>query len=115
MFFKFPVVELVDRYTIAIVKYEKTGGANQLELNFYRDQMVQLDMDAISPELEHLTDIHRQIWALEDDFKKCRIDNAPLAEIGQKALDIRDLNNERVAYRNKIATAVGCSIREIKQ
>ena len=30
--FKFPIIELVDRYTIARVKYDKTAGANRAEL-----------------------------------------------------------------------------------
>ena len=115
MAFSFPVVELVDRYTIAIVKYEKTSGANQEELNFYHNQMSQFNIADIQQEINELTDIHRRIWAMEDDFKKRKIDNAPLEEIGRRALDIRDLNNQRVAYRNKIAEQVGCAVREIKQ
>ena len=33
---KFPVIEIVDRYAIAVVKYEKTQGANQAELDFFQ-------------------------------------------------------------------------------
>ena len=66
--FEFPVIELVDRYTIARVKYEKTAGANEAELAFYTKQIAKLDQNLIKDELEQLESIHRQIWNLE--FKK---------------------------------------------
>ena len=31
----FPVIELIDRYAIAKLKYGKTNGANYQEYNFY--------------------------------------------------------------------------------
>jgi hypothetical protein len=113
--FGFPVIELVDRYTIARVKYDKTSGANAAELDFYSAQIAKLDVKLIQAELLALEDIHRRIWAMEDDFKKCRIDGADLAEIGQRALDIRDLNNYRVQYKNSIADKLNDPVREIKQ
>lgn len=113
--FEFPVIELVDRYTIARVKFDKTNGANAPELEFYQQQIDQLDTALIQEDLDKLETIHRQIWAMEDDFKKCRIDGADLAEIGRRALDIRDLNNSRVYYKNSMAAKLNSSIREIKQ
>lgn len=112
---KFPVIELVDRYTIACVKFEKTNGANRDELDFYTEQMKEINKALIDKELNELMQIHRDIWAMEDDFKKCRIDGASLEAIGQRALDIRDLNNYRVSLKNKIADTVGDAVREIKQ
>lgn len=113
--FEFPVIELVDRYTIARVKYEKTNGRNSAELDFYLRQMAQLDINRIQHELDQLEEIHRQIWALEDDFKKRRVDGADLAEIGRRALEIRDLNNYRVEYKNRMAELLDDAVREIKQ
>jgi hypothetical protein len=115
MTFEFPVIELVDRYTIARVKYEKTNGANQAELDFYQTQINKLDVNLIQAELTELENIHRRIWAMEDDFKKCRIDGAELSDIGKRALDIRDLNNHRVEYKNSIAGKLNDPVRDIKQ
>ena len=112
---KFPVIELVDRYTIAVVKHERTRGANQAELDFYLDQMQELDINSIQPYLDKLTQIHRDIWNLEDDFKQYRDSNYSLEEIGRRSLVIRDYNQHRVAYKNQIASAVDCAVREIKQ
>jgi hypothetical protein len=36
-------MELVDRYTIAQVKYDRTAGENQTELDFYEQQMSGID------------------------------------------------------------------------
>ena len=36
-------MELIDRYTIAQVKYDRTGGENQAELDFYEQQMSGID------------------------------------------------------------------------
>ena len=113
--FKFPVIELVDRYTIARVKHRRTSGANQAELDFYTQQMQNLDLDQISQELAELERIHDEIWDLEDDFKKGRVDQVPLTEIGRRAIAIRDLNNHRIQYKNTIAEKTGSVIREIKQ
>jgi hypothetical protein len=52
---------------------------------------------------------------MEDDFKKCRLDGVDLAEIGQRALNIRDLNNSRVTIKNRIAELLNDPVREIKQ
>lgn len=113
--FKFPIIELVDRYTIARVKYEKTQGANSAELEFYQQEIDKLDVNLIQADLTELENIHRQIWALEDDFKKCRLDGIDLAEIGRRALEIRDINNHRVRYKNSIAEKCNSAVREIKQ
>jgi hypothetical protein len=113
--FKFPVIELVDRYTIARVKHTKTNGANQAELDFYQTEIDKLPIELIQDNLYELERIHFSIWNLEDDFKKCRLDGVDLAEIGRRALEIRDINNYRVRYKNAIAEILNDPVREIKQ
>ena len=105
----------MDRYVIAQVKYERTQGANAPELDFYEHQMQNLDQNIIAYELEQLKVLHNNIWNLEDDFKKCRIDGTDLAEIGRRALEIRDYNNQRVFFKNQIAEKLNDPVREIKQ
>jgi hypothetical protein len=112
--FKFPVMELVDRYTIAQVKYDKTGGENAAELEFYETQMGNLDKILIWDELTALKILHSKIWSLEDDFKKCRIDGTDLAEVGRRALEIRDYNNMRITLKNNVAAKLNDPVREIK-
>ena len=106
-------MELVDRYTIAQVKYSRTGG-NQAELDFYEQQMNLIDKHLIYSELQALKILHNKVWELEDDFKKCRIDGTDLAEIGRRALEIRDYNSYRATLKNIVAEKLNDPIREIK-
>ena len=52
---------------------------------------------------------------MEDDFKKAKIDQLPLDEIGRRALYIRDIGYRRVDLKNALAESVGDTVREIKQ
>ena len=112
---KFPVIEIVDRYAIAVVKHGKTNGANQEELKFYLDQINEIKIDLSDPKLLELIEHHRYVWSLEDDFKKAKIDNLPLEEIGRRALYIRDIGYRRVDLKNDFAKILGDPVREIKQ
>ena len=112
---KFPVIEIVDRYAIAVVKHEKTNGVNQEELEFYLDQMNEIDINLSDPKLLELIEHHRYVWSLEDDFKKAKIDNLPLEEIGRRALYIRDIGYRRVDLKNDFAELLNDPVREIKK
>lgn len=107
-------MELVDRYTIAQVKYDRTGGANQSELDFYEQQMNNVDKTLIWNELQAFKILHNKIWSLEDDFKQFKIDGTDLAEVGRRALEIRDYNKFRVQLKNAVAEKLNDPVREIK-
>ena len=110
----FPVIELVDRYCIAKLKFEKTS-ANQAELNFYQTQIADYNTQIITRELDQLYQIHAQIWSLESELKSGVEHQLPLEEIGRRAIQIRDWNNKRMALKNCMAEKLGCSVREIKR
>jgi hypothetical protein len=112
---KFPIIEIVDRYAISVVKHEKTQGANQEELNFYLEQMKESNINPLNVKVIELIEHHRYVWSLEDDFKKAKIDNLPLEEIGRRALYIRDIGYRRVDLKNTLAESLGDPVREIKQ
>jgi len=112
---KFPVIEIVDRYTIAVVKHEKTNGANQEELDFYLEQMKQANINPSDVKIIELIEHHSYVWSLEDDFKKAKIDALPLEEIGRRALYIRDIGYRRVDLKNALAEMVNDPVREIKR
>jgi hypothetical protein len=107
-------MELVDRYTIAQVKYDRTAGENQAELDFYENQMTGIDKNLIWDELQAFKILHDKIWSLEDDFKKSKIDGTSLEEIGRRALEIRDYNQFRVKLKNAVAEKLNDLVREIK-
>jgi hypothetical protein len=51
----------------------------------------------------------------KDDFKKAKIDNLPLEEIGRRALYIRDIGYRRVDLKNDFAKLLNDPVREIKK
>ena len=110
----FPVIELVDRYAIAKLKHFKTG-VNQIEVDFYKEQLKSYDLAAVSSEIDELYKIHEVIWSLESELKTGREQELPLEEIGRRAILIRDWNNKRIILKNKIAETLNCPVREIKQ
>lgn len=111
---KFPVIELFDRLAIAEIKWERTQ-SNQEELQWYQSQLVDYDVTLISGLLEDLKSIHNKIWVLESELKAGVEDQLSLEEIGRRAIAIRDHNNKRIIIKNKIASLLNCSVREIKK
>jgi hypothetical protein len=112
--YKFPVIELVDRWCIAKLKYSKLGN-NKEELDFYTEQLHDIDCELIQKELDRLYEVHAQVWEVEDDFKKKRVDDQfDLAEIGRRALYVRDIMEERYVLKNIIADKLNDPVKERK-
>jgi hypothetical protein len=111
----FPVIELVDRYTIAKLKYEKTK-QNVEELTFYQSQIAAFDILIIESELDQLYNIHKSIWSLESELKSGVENLLSLEEIGKRAIEIRNLNNQRIKLKNSMADKLGQgNLHEIKK
>jgi hypothetical protein len=66
-------------------------------------------------EFAQLCNIHREIWSLEAELKSGREAELSLADIGSRAIQIRNYNNSRISLKNLIAEKLGCRVREIKQ
>lgn len=110
----FPIIELVDRLAIAKVKWRKTQ-LNAEELEWYQQQAKQIDLEKIIIYVEELEIIHDAIWELEAELKSNQEQNLSLEEIGRRAIEIRNLNNKRIALKNQAAELLGCNVREIKK
>jgi hypothetical protein len=112
----FPIFELLDRYVISLVKFERTLGANQAEFVFYQRQVQQIDLSAVVQEMQQLEHIHRTIWDLEAQLKSDKEHELGLEEIGRRAIAIRDWNRQRIAMKNAMADKLGQGdLHEIKQ
>jgi hypothetical protein len=116
-----PELELIDRLCIARIKFERTTGGNQDELDWYEAQYQQLILD-LSPDqltqlqsdIAEITRIHNKIWDLEWQLKSGVEHLLELDEIGRRAIAIRDWNNKRITFKNSIAQLFGLKLREIK-
>lgn len=112
----FPIVELIDRYTIACVKFENTNGLNKDEFEFYKIQISDISTDRVSKEIDQLISVHKKIWALESLLKTGKDSMLSLEEIGKRAIEIRNWNNNRIELKNKIASMLNKdSVREVKK
>ena len=116
-----PQLELIDRLCIARVKYERINGANQDELDWYEaryQEMIQTllpeQLTQLKSDIEEITRIHNGIWDLEWQLKSGVEHLLPMDEIGRRAIAIRDLNNQRITFKNSIAALFGLKMREIK-
>jgi len=109
----FPIIELIDRLAIAEIKFEKTQ-LNSEEYQWYQAQFNKLQMQDIQVEYQNLKNIHLQIWNLESDLKSGLEHKHSLAEIGRRAIEIRNWNNQRIKLKNSIAEKLNCNVREIK-
>jgi hypothetical protein len=113
--FKFPLIELLDRFCIARLKMQKLG-TNKEELDFYMEQISQIDTAIIADDLEELYKIHERIWELENDFKNYTVEEKySLEEVGRRAIYVRNINGERYKIKNKIAEKLNDPIREEKK
>ncbi len=52
--------------------------------------------------VDRLGIVNQKIWALENEIRKGGEGKFTLAEIGRRALLVRDFNKERIAYKNAI-------------
>jgi hypothetical protein len=112
---KFPIIELVDRYCIAKLKFAKLGN-NKEELDFYTEQLHDINFELIKDELDQLYQVHAEVWDLEDDFKKFRVEHLyDLAEVGRRALHVRDVMHKRYDLKNAMAEKLNDPIREMKK
>jgi len=116
-----PQLELIDRLCIARVKYERINGANKDELDWYEaryQEMIQTlapeQLTQLKSDIEEITRIHNGIWDLEWQLKSGVEHLLPMDEIGRRAIAIRDLNNQRITFKNSIAALFGLKMREIK-
>jgi uncharacterized protein YxjI len=116
-----PELELIDRLCIARIKYERTSGVNQDELDWYEERYRELitrltvhQAQQLEYNIQEITKIHNQIWNLEWQLKSGVEHMLTMAEIGERAVAIRNWNNKRITYKNSIAALFDLKLREIK-
>ena len=107
-----PVSELCDRLTIAQIKLERLSDdeINKKELQKqieYYESGVDMDRPRLVSLVIDLHKINGQMWDAEYAIRKGLDNDLGLAEIGRRALKIRDLNRVRVSVKNEITEIVG--------
>lgn len=111
--------DIIDRWAIAKLKAERIGadeskkeylwfcgGISELEKKYPA-----INWDSYRQEI---LDIHSRIWNLESGIRQGKLDNN-LAEVGMRAIQIRDWNKKRVALKNEINLKTGEGFQDIKK
>ena len=112
---RFPIIELLDRLAIAEIKFQRTNKSNREELEWYQSQAQNLDISLVRDDFNQLKQIHNKIWDLEKELKTGCEQQLDLAEIGRRAILVRNHNNKRIELKNSMAEKFGCSVKEIKK
>ncbi len=107
--------ELLDRFTILVRKHTFDAEAYRDKLDAF---IIELGRLNITPSLLlhicSLQMINVDIWNLESDIRKGCEGELGLAEVGKRALHIRDLNKKRIAFVNEINHLLGDDTTERK-
>jgi hypothetical protein len=111
------IADILDRYSIVILKNEHSPNVCNVELELYQKELHRIkerypnfDWDGF---LEYLKKINAYIWELEADIRQGAIDNE-VQEVGRRAILIRKFNSLRVGFKNIINQLVGEGFKEIK-
>lgn len=114
---KMPISEILDRYSIAILKKERANAENEKEifdLNKEIENYKNMNEEIIENYIQKLIEINGQIWDLESDIRKGKEGLLGLEEVGRRAIKIRENNKIRVTYKNEIVEIFEEGYKDIK-
>ena len=107
---KMPLSEIIDRYTITMLKSERTNEDVNEELETYKKELP--SSDEVEKFITRMYEINGKIWNTEGDIRN-GID-MPLEEVGRLALEVRDLNCVRNGIKAEIVDTFSEGFKEIK-
>ena len=107
---KMPLSEIIDRYTITLLKSERTDEDVSEELAAYKKELP--DTDIAQTFVDDMYEINGKIWETEGDIRK-GVD-MPLDEVGRLAIRVRELNQLRNGIKGEIVDEFAEGFKEIK-
>jgi len=114
---KMPISEILDRYSIAILKKERAAAENEIEI-FDLEKEIEnykkINSELINNFVTKLININGKIWDLESDIRKGKEGELGLEEVGRRAINIREFNKIRVGYKNEIVEIFEEGYKDIK-
>ena len=107
---KMPTSEIIDRYTITLLKSERTDEDVNKELDAYKTELP--DSNTVQPFIDRMYEINGKIWETEGDIRK-GVD-MPLEDVGRLAIKVRELNQIRNGIKGEIVDEFAEGFKEIK-
>ncbi len=113
---EYPISEILDRYSISLLKKERLDIDNNQELDDLLNEIKKYrDINPIVDEyISKLKDINGQIWDLEYDIRLGKEGILGLEEVGRRAIIIREKNKIRVGHKNEIVSIFNIGYKDIK-
>ena len=105
-----PLSEIIDRYTITLLKSERTDENVSEELAAYKKELP--DSDIAHTFINRMYEINGKIWETEGNIRK-GVD-MPLEEVGRLAIKVRELNQVRNGIKGEIVDEFAEGFKEIK-
>lgn len=107
--------EMVDKFTIGIRKARMTGSNSELlDLGNTIAKKIGLEKVEFLFKICQICDANYAIWDLEKELRSDNEQNLYLKEVGRRALQIRDINKERIKASNNINELIGDDRRNVK-
>ena len=108
-----PISEIIDRYTITLLKSERTTEDVSEELNCYKEEITMYEKERdVSSYIKRMHKINGKIWETESEIRKGI--ELPLETVGKLALKVRDLNRTRNGIKAEIVNEFHEGFKEIK-
>ena len=114
---KMPIGEILDRYSIAILKKERANAENQQEIEDLTKEIESYKSthnEFVEELIGKLIETNGKIWDLESDIRKGKEGELGLEEVGRRAIKIREFNKIRVGYKNDTVEVFGEGYKDIK-
>jgi hypothetical protein len=109
---KIAIGEIIDRYAICKLKFERGKIDTSKEMRDLFDEM--RNYDGALSYLERLYKLHGEIWNLESAIKSGNENLLGLEEIGRRAILLRDMNKIRIDIKNEINSKYNEGYIEVK-
>ena len=111
--------EFFDRFTIVMRKARYLPKKEDREVYQRKSrEMLQVIPSVITSEVARfvleLTEVNAEIWHLEADIRKGKEGKLGEAEVGRRAIVIREVNARRIALVNEINALYGIYDKEVK-
>ena len=107
---KMPLSEISDRYTITLLKSERTDEDVSEELAAYKKELPGTNIAQTF--VDRMYEINGKIWETEGDIRKGA--DMPLDEVGRLAIRVRELNQLRNGIKGEIVDEFAEGFKEIK-
>lgn len=107
------IAECADRYSICLLKAERTNLDVDDELAYYKEELDQYPDVWLAVTM--LKIVNGNIWSLEADIRQGKEDKLGLEEVGKRSIQIREFNKERITIKNRINEKYDQGFQEIKK